>query len=75
MAPNNIQYFGIGWKDYISSLKLPSINTCLVARLTAMISVANEYDAIYGVSDKKEGIVILTDTCKYKNAGKEKFYI
>ncbi len=34
----------------------------LINYLVAMISVANEYDAIYATSDKKEGIVILTDT-------------
>lgn len=34
----------------------------LVNYLVAMISVANEYDAVYATSDKKEGIVILTDT-------------
>jgi len=34
----------------------------LIAYLTAMISVANEYDAVYATSDKKEGIIILTDT-------------
>lgn len=36
--------------------------TKLVNYLVAMISVANEYDAVYATSDKKEGIVILTDT-------------
>ena len=36
--------------------------TKLVNYLVAMISVAKEYDAVYATSDKKEGIVILTDT-------------
>ncbi len=36
--------------------------TSLVNYLVAMIKTANEYDGIYATSDKKEGIVILTDT-------------
>ncbi len=36
--------------------------TKLIDYLVAMISVANEYDAVYATSEKKEGIVILTDT-------------
>ena len=34
----------------------------LINYLVAMIKTANEYDAVYGTSDKKEGIIILTDT-------------
>lgn len=36
--------------------------TRLVDYLIAMIKTANEYDSIYATSDKKEGIIILTDT-------------
>ena len=36
--------------------------TSLVNYLVAMIKTANEYDGIYATSDKKEGIIILTDT-------------
>ena len=36
--------------------------TSLVNYLVAMISTADEYDAIYATSEKKEGIIILTDT-------------
>jgi len=36
--------------------------TKLIDYLVAMISVANEYDAVYATSEKKEGIVILTDS-------------
>lgn len=34
----------------------------LINYLVAMIRTANEYDAVYGTSDKMEGIIILTDT-------------
>ena len=34
----------------------------LVNYLSAMIRTANEYGAVYGTSDRKEGIIILTDT-------------
>ena len=36
--------------------------TKLIDYLVAMISVANEYNAVYSTSDNKEGIIILTDT-------------
>ena len=36
--------------------------TRLVNYLVAMMSVANEYHAIYATSEKKEGILIVTDT-------------
>jgi ribosomal protein S18 acetylase RimI-like enzyme len=36
----------------------------LVDYLVAMIRTANEYDAVYATSDKKEGIIIITDTSK-----------
>lgn len=36
--------------------------TSLVNYLVAMIRTANEYDAVYATSEKKEGIIILTDT-------------
>ena len=36
--------------------------TSLVNYLVAMIKTANEYNGVYATSDKKEGIVILTDT-------------
>ncbi len=36
--------------------------TKLINYLSAMISVASEYDAVYATSDQKEGIIILTDT-------------
>ena len=36
--------------------------TSLVNYLVAMIRTANEYDGVYATSDKKEGIIILTDT-------------
>lgn len=36
--------------------------TKLINYLVAMISVANEYNAVYSTSDNKEGIIILTDT-------------
>ena len=36
--------------------------TSLVKYLVAMIKTANECNAVYATSDKKEGIIILTDT-------------
>ncbi len=36
--------------------------TSLINYLVAMIKTADEYGSIYATSDKKEGIIILTDT-------------
>ena len=36
--------------------------TRLINYLVAMISVANDYNAVYATSKRKEGIIILTDT-------------
>ena len=36
--------------------------TSLINYLVAMIKTADEYGGVYGTSDKKEGIIILTDT-------------
>lgn len=36
--------------------------TSLINYLAAMIKTADEYGGVYGTSDKKEGIIILTDT-------------
>ena len=36
--------------------------TRLINYLTAIIQTANEYGGVYSTSDKKEGIIILTDT-------------